>query len=122
MLSEYVDFVIGHHEPVLDTAAVDFADSLYKALGAGRSLLNSFALAKGVKDCNMYCLRGRKDANQFAFVKPTPDVAVVLHEVGVWAMESRQFARRDTMMTKLTRWLASPDAQRIAIVGQGGSG
>ena len=80
VLSEYVDFVIGHHEPVLD-AAVDFAESLYKALGAGRSLLNSFALAKGVKDCSMYCLRGRKDANQFAFVKPTPDLAVVLHEV-----------------------------------------
>ncbi|MGB1603834.1 MAG: hypothetical protein ACPIOQ_64480, partial [Promethearchaeia archaeon] len=71
VLSEHVDFVIGHHQPVLDSAAVKFARALYKNLGSGCSLLTSFNLAKAVEGCGMYCLRGRKDANQFAFVKPT---------------------------------------------------
>ena len=121
-LAEHVDFVIGHDKPVKDTAAIDFADGLYRPLGAGVPLLQSVTLAKTAKNCSMYCLRGRKDATQFAFVKPTLEKTVELHEVGVWTIESGQFARRDTMTTKLTRWLASPDSQRIAVVGQGGSG
>ena len=71
MLRKHVDFVIGCEGEVLDATAVAFAKSLYNAMGQGLSLLESFKLAKTVKeDCSMYCLRGRTDAGKFCL---TPD-------------------------------------------------
>jgi len=69
-LTARVDFVIGYHEPVKDAAAVKFSKVFYQALGSGRSLRSSFQLATAQAGCNEYCLRGRKDANKFAFTKP----------------------------------------------------
>jgi len=69
-LLEHVDFVIGHHAPVKDAAAVQFAKVLYTALGCGHSLRSSFQLARAVAGCEKYCLRGSKDATKLAFDKP----------------------------------------------------
>ena len=56
--------------PVKNAAAVQFAQVLYQALGAGRSLRSNFQLATSVAGCEKYCLRGRKDANKFVSCKP----------------------------------------------------
>jgi len=63
-LSQHVDFVIGHHQPVEDHVAINFAESLYLGLGAEQSLLESFSLAR--LNLPLYCMTGRKNAANFA--------------------------------------------------------
>ena len=62
-LSQHVDFVIGHDQPVEDRVAIDFAESLYLGLGAEQSLLESFSLAR--LNSPLYCMTGRKNAAHF---------------------------------------------------------
>ena len=50
------------------------------------------------------------------------NVGVLRGEVGVWTIETGQFARRGAMQEKLLGWVASDSAHRIAVAGQGGSG
>jgi len=119
VLSKHVAFVIGHHAPVQDTSAVQFAEVLYKALGTGASPLQSFMLAKTAAGCDKYCLRGRWDADKFVFAKPS---TLSVHEVGVGHIELGQFTRRDATMRILEDWLVTRRSPRIAVVGQGGSG
>ena len=141
-LSEHVDFVIGHHQPVQDDAAVNFAALLYEYLGSGQSLLDSFRMATSAKGCSKYCLRGRQNAKEFRFPNPSqfrlvpvsPQTASPsghpgslgpvheLREVGVRHLEPGQVATRDAHMTRLRDWALLNDAHRIAVVGQGGSG
>jgi hypothetical protein len=71
-MSEHVDFVIGHHLPVQDDAAINFASVLYEYLGSGQSLLDSFTMSTSAKGCSKYCLRGRKNAKEFRFPNPSP--------------------------------------------------
>ena len=141
-LSEHVDFVIGHHQPVQDEAAVNFAAVLYEYLGSGQSLLDSFTMSTSAKGCSKYCLRGRQNAKEFRFPNPSqfrlvpvsPQTASPsghpgslgpvheLREVGVRHLEPGQVATRDAHMTRLRDWALINDAHRIAVVGQGGSG
>jgi len=62
-LSQHVDFVIGHHQPVEDHVAINFAESLYFGLGAEQSLLESFSLAR--LNSPLYCMTGWKNAANF---------------------------------------------------------
>ena len=62
-LSQHVDFVIGHDQPVEDRVAIDFAESLYLGLGAEQSLLESFSLAR--LNSPLYCMTGWKNAANF---------------------------------------------------------
>ena len=123
-LSEHVDFVIGHHQPVQDDAAVNFAAVLYEYLGSGQSLLDSFRMATSAKGCSKYCLRGRQNAKEFRFPNPSqfrlvpvsPQTASPsghpgslgpvheLREVGVRHLEPGQVATRDAHMTRLRDW------------------
>ena len=120
-LSEHVAFVIGHHTPVQDAAAVQFAEVLYKALGTGASLLQSFKVAKTTAGCDKYCLQGRWNADKFVFAKPST-LSAHVHEVGVGHIEHGQFTRRDAMLQILEDWLETRGSPRTAVVGQGGSG
>jgi len=62
-LFQHVDFVIGHHQPVEDHVAINFAESLYLGLGAEQSLLESFSLAR--LNSPLYCMTERKNAANF---------------------------------------------------------
>mgnify|MGYP001353347068 CR=1 FL=1 len=51
---------------------------------------NGFELARAVKDCGMYCLRGRKDAGKFVFPKPEPETATPMTSFNVKEAGKRQ--------------------------------
>ncbi|MGB1602146.1 MAG: hypothetical protein ACPIOQ_55980, partial [Promethearchaeia archaeon] len=121
VLSEFVDFVIGHDQPVLDSAAIDFARVLYKALGSGRSLRNGFELARAVKDCGMYCLRGRKDAGKFVFPKPEAETVEPMTSFNV--KEAGGYQARAEPEQRLEAWLAGDSpCPTFVLWGLGGSG
>ena len=120
-LADYIDFVIGHDQPVLDSAAIDFARVLYKALGSGRSLRNGFELARAVKDCGMYCLRGRKDAGKFVFPKPESEPATPMTSFNV--KEAGGYQARAEPEQRLEAWLAADSpCPTFVLWGLGGSG
>jgi len=63
LLCRHVDFVIGHHQPVEDHIAVNFAECLCTGLGTEQSLLESFSLAR--LNSPLYGMTGRKNAANF---------------------------------------------------------
>ena len=126
-LSDHVDFVVGHDTKVADAAAVEFARVLYRALGAGYPIDTSFELARATKGCSRYGLRGRKNASKFSFAKPKPTLhdSQKLHdcvEVGLGHVDTNRFAPRTALVEKLEGFLLAEGSQRVAVVGQGGSG
>ena len=77
-LSAFVDFVIGHGlEEVRDSDAIEFTHTLYRSLGQGRSLEESFTAAHLASPA--FRLVARR-ANPRAFFIPTPESSDALNE------------------------------------------
>ena len=87
-LSAYVDFVIGHHNPVGDKNAIVFSRELFGNLGKGENLCSSFRQAEAVSFTKYglngptYEIQGRKNAKKFwLFSLDREDLAQKMQQV-----------------------------------------